>query len=101
MIIPNKVKVGGLEFEVLEDVNVNNEGQVFGSTHFRKQKIFIEPDEKQQKKEQTFFHEVLHAVWWQAGLHSRYKEQKNLEEEIVEALANGMYQVLKDNDLLK
>lgn len=102
MKILKSVKVGGLVYEVVESADIANEGNVWGSTHMKKQKIFLDPDEKDQKKEQTFLHEIMHAVWEGAGLNARYsKDQPKLEEEIICALSHGLFQVLKDNDLLK
>ncbi len=101
MKIPKKVKVGGFIYPVIENADVANEGNVYGSTHLRRQKIFLEPSETQQKKEQTFIHEVLHAIWNQIGLNTRMKDTPKLEEEIIDGLSHGLYQVLKDNDLLK
>ena len=101
MKIPKKLKIGGFIWEIKNNEEVNLEANAFGSTHFRKQKIFIDPTETQQKKEQCLIHEVFHAIWWQTGLLERYKETKEKEEEIIQALSNGLYQVLKDNKLLR
>lgn len=100
MKIPNKIKVLGFDWIVDENQNVANEGGVFGSTHHRKQIIFIDPSETQQKKEHTLIHEILHTIWWQTGLTERFKKIENLEEEVVQTLAHGLYHVLKDNNLL-
>ena len=98
MKIPKKIKIGGFIWEVCENQDVNNEGDVFGSTHYKKQKIFIEPfgNVTEQKREQTLLHEILHVVWWQTGLNRRITE-KGLDEEIIHTLSMGLYQVLKDN----
>ena len=102
MKIPKTLKIGGFIWTVEESEKIANEGNVFGSTHSRKQRIFLEPNESRQKKEHTLIHEIMHALWWQAGLNSRYKKDENkFEEEIVDALSNGLYQVLKDNNFLK
>lgn len=103
MTIPATIKIGGFQWTVEENDKVANEGGVYGSTHHTKQRIFLEPNETQQKKEQTFLHEVMHAIWDNSGLSKRYKRDKDgdIEEEIMHALSNGLYQVLKDNDLLK
>lgn len=101
MKIPNKIKIGGFIWSIEQSEKVANEGNAFGSTHMRKQRIFIEPSENQQKKEHTLIHEIMHAIWWQSGLIERFKETKNAEEEVIQAMAHGMYQVLKDNNLLK
>ena len=102
MKIPKKIKIRAFVYTVTENQDVANEGNVFGSTHLRRQKIFIEPSETQQKKEHTFIHEIIHAVWNQIGLNTRVnKDNPKLEEEIIDGLSHGLYQVLKDNNLLK
>lgn len=101
MKIPKTLKIGGFMWKIHQNQHVSNEGNSFGSTHTRHQNIFIEPSETQQKKEHTLLHEVMHALWWQTGLSSRYKEDKKIEEEVIDAISSGLYQVLKDNKMLK
>jgi hypothetical protein len=81
---------------------VTFQGECFGVAHHRDQKIFIEPDIPQQKKEQTLIHEIMHAVFWQTGLLARMKDVQGItEEEIVQALSMGLYQALNDGGMLK
>lgn len=102
MIIPKTLRILGFDWEIKKDKNVAYEGSIHGSTHTGSQIIFLEPDDTKQKNEQTLLHEVMHALWWQQGLNARYSgEQKKFEEEIIAALASGLYQVLIDNKLLK
>jgi hypothetical protein len=102
MKIPKKLKVGGLIYEVKESEEVTYEGAVWGSTHFSNQKIFLEPNEKQQKKEEAFLHEIIHICLFYCGLSKRLKRlDENLEEDLVIAISNQLYQILKDNNLLR
>lgn len=98
MKFPAKLKIGGFTWQVEENGDVSNEGNIFGSTHTRTQKIFLEPGLTKQKLEQTLLHEVMHAVWWQSGL-SKMSFDLNVEETIVHALSMGLYQVFCDNNL--
>lgn len=101
MIIPEKLKIGGFIWTIEESEDVSREGNAYGSTHHSTQKIYIDPKATPQKKEHTVLHEIMHALWWQSGLGERYKGDKNhTEEEVIQALAHGMYQVLKDNNLI-
>ena len=100
MNIPKKLKIGGMMWEVEQSNDTTNEGNCFGSTHPLTQKFFLDPKIKQQKKEQTLIHEILHAIWWTNGMRSR-KELNDHEEYIIDSLSQGLYQVLKDNGLLK
>lgn len=101
MIIPKKLKIGGLDWEITENVDVARQGQCFGTTHSFSQKIIMDTDSTEQKKVHTLIHEIMHAIWWQHGLSERFKDQPKLEEELVTTLSFGLHQVLKDNDLLK
>lgn len=100
MQIPPVIRILGFDWDIKEDKHVAHEGGIFGSTHTFSQTIFLDPAAPQQKKEQTLLHEMMHAIWWQTGLNKRYtKEKEIIEEEIIGALAQGLYQILKDNDL--
>lgn len=102
MIIPEKVKILGLTWEVKRDANVSHEGNCFGSTHCSKQVFFLAPDNTPQHDREVFIHELLHALYWQMGL-SKDKDLKSgdIEEKVVHALAAGLHQVLVDNDMVK
>lgn len=101
MNIPKKIKIGGFDWIVIESDDIAEESQVFGSTHYQKQKLFVEKSETEQKKFQTLLHEIIHALYWQTGLTEREKNKDApiKEEEFVQAISMGLYQVLKDNNL--
>jgi hypothetical protein len=102
MKIPKQLKIGGLIFKIKESQEIANQSQVWGSTHFMQQKIFISPEETQQKKEHTLLHEILHACIWTSGIGDRIRRfDKDLEEDIVNSVSNSLYQVLKDNKIIK
>ncbi len=102
MIIPKELKIGGVVWNIQESSDVANEGDCFASTHFRKQKIFIAPDETDQRKEISLFHEIIHVLLHQSGYSERMNEVQGIkEEELAKLFSHGFYQVLKDNDLLK
>lgn len=101
MKIPKELKIGGFVWIIEDNKDIAHEGQCFGSTHSYSQKIFLDPGQKEEKKQHTVIHEAMHAIWWQSGLGVRYKNTKDLEEEVISAVSMGLYQVLKDNNLLK
>ena len=45
----------------------------------------------------TLIHEVLHAVWYVQGLSSRMDTGTVTEEQVVDAVSNGLTQVMRDN----
>ena len=100
MKIPKSLKIGGHVWKITHNKDVTNEGGCFGSTHPLTQRFFLDPEISQQKQEQTLIHEILHAIWWTNGMRSR-EELKKEEEYIIDSLSQGLYQVLKDNKLLK
>lgn len=101
MNIPKELKIGAFIWTIQDSKDLAYEGQCYGSTHGYTQKIFLDPGQTDEKKRQTVIHEAMHAIWWQTGLGVRYKNTKDLEEEVISAISMGLYQVLKDNDLLK
>jgi len=101
MKIPEQIKSLGLVWEVKQLKEVAREGGCYGSTHHTTQNIFLDPDLSDQKKEQTFLHELLHIAWDGSSLARNKKFETTDEEMIVDALANMMYHILKDNDLFK
>ena len=102
MIIPKSITVNGFVWQVQFDGPLTDESNVYGSAHYKSQTIYIDPKVPRQKQEQTFLHELLHAVSWQSGLSKRMQQAKQteLEEEIITALSFGLYQALNDNGLL-
>ncbi len=100
MKIPKQIKIGGLLFEIKESEEIANQSNVWGSTHFKKQKIFLDPSENQQKKEHTLLHEIIHVCLWSSGIGDRLRRlDKDLEEDLCSSLDSQFYQVLKDNKL--
>lgn len=91
-----KINIGGFDYTVEENNDIAEQGSLFGSTHHNSQKIFIKPNTTKQQKTATLIHEVMHVIWFNTGLRSRDNIREH-EEEIIDALSNGIYQVLKDN----
>jgi hypothetical protein len=101
MKIPEHIKSIGLVWEVKQNKEISREGNCYGSTHHTTQNIYLDPELPDQKKEQTFVHELLHIAWDGSSLSRNKKFESADEEMIVDALANMMYHIFKDNDLLK
>lgn len=84
MKIPKKLKIGGIWYKV-DQVATSNSGMA----DITKSSISINKDMAQPQKEVTLLHEILHCINIQ------------LKDEPIEFLAQALYQVLKDNKLLK
>lgn len=86
MKIPNVLKIGGhyITVNVTPDVPNDNCGQF----DIKKNEILLHQDQKQTQLEASLIHEIIHAL------------NISLHEEQVEFLAQGLYQVISDNNLV-
>ena len=88
MIIPKKLKIGGHIYKVIlvDGEDINNDA---GEQNRARNIIKIRKDIPQTQLEETLLHEIIHAC------------NSGMKEEIIDGLAVSLYQVLKDNYLLK
>ena len=93
MTIPKKIKIGGHWFKIVYKHEYEDAYDKSGSRFSWSNKIFLQSDMEQSKKESVLFHEILHELSWQHHL--------DLSEAVAASIAEGMYQVLKDNRFLK
>ena len=94
MKIPKKLKIGGHTYEVRlvddgEALFLDGEGAISRDTHI----IEINSRYPQSEKEATLLHEIFHA------LNATFDEGTN--HMLVESLSQQLYQVLKDNKMLR
>ena len=89
MKLPNKIKIGGHEYNIklvepskLEDGNC-------GMIDRDKGEIYISKNLIRSEQEVTFFHEVIHII------------NSALSEEQTDSFAQSIYSLLKNNNLLK
>jgi hypothetical protein len=94
MKIPNSVRIGGVEYDVefTEIVRMGNE-LCYGSISYPDTTIQISETDGGEHQHQciTLWHEILHGIINHACL------KLENEEEVVEVLSKGVYQVLQDN----
>jgi len=86
MKIPNVLKIGGhyITVNVTPDVPNDNCGQF----DIKKNLILLHENQEQTQLEASLIHEILHAL------------NICLDEREVEFLSQGLYQVIKDNNLV-
>ena len=89
-MLPNKVKIGGIEYEIREEDGMEMKHDALGQIFYSKGHIQLEKDMPDDRKEQILIHEILHGIFYEAG----YLEQ---EEEMITRVGTVLYQVLKDN----
>ena len=96
MNIPKKINIGGIIYDVEFVKKADdelNKFNLYGNIDFVDCKIKIADGINNQMKEVTLIHEVLH------GIAQNYS--MDFKEDEIERLSNGIYQVLKENNLLK
>lgn len=96
LILPDVVNVNGIDYSVSEEdiVIVNNSTTYAGSVEYCKPHINILSSMGEQRKIQTFYHELVHAMLFEAG----FEEQ---DEDLVDRLSKVLMNVVKDNKLTK
>ena len=104
MKIPKKIKVAGKTYKVIYPYVFQERTDNLGQSNHIQQKILIANFDKSGDKladetvDETFMHEILHCVDW-AYMDSQLREK--IGEDGLACVANGLYQALKDNNLLK
>lgn len=96
MKIPEAVRIGGVDYTVTETPRLNNGTQVcYGHIDYEKALIELNPDNchNPQFSGQVLWHEILHGI----ANHANLEICEDLEENIIDTLAKGIYQVLQDN----
>lgn len=93
MTIPDKVKIGGVVFEVRRDVERLTLGPDFDANIlYSKALIEIGADQNEQIQQRNFMHELVHAIFWNLG-----ETERKDNEELVDKLAGALYQLIVDN----
>lgn len=97
MKIPQKVNIGGIIYKVKlisgTPKNDLQERNYLGRIDHCKCEITLEKDADKQVIESTFIHEIAHGL--------EYKFKMEIAEDDIDRIANGFYQVLKENNFLK
>lgn len=87
-----KVKVGGVTYKIKKVKNLVDDGEeCFGICDRRDLAIKINDSINDQRYNQTLIHEIMHAVFDEAGL------DLDNEEDIVNRISLVWYQVLIEN----
>lgn len=89
-MLPSTVKVGGVNYTVEEQENLIQKNDLWGEVNYFNAEINIDSSLSSDRKEQVLIHEVVHAIFLEAG----YKEQ---DEDMINRVGIVLHQVLKDN----
>lgn len=95
MQIPKKVRIGGIDYKVIHKPNpVSGENAVcYGVFDSERCEIQLNSERDMHPDRQgiTFLHELLHGAIFECGIES------DDEEKLVNTMARGLYQIIKDN----
>jgi hypothetical protein len=92
---PDMVKVGGIRYKVSYIPNLKDDGRPLdGQIDHSLAEISIKANMDEQIMAQTVLHEILHAIESQTG------RRHELKEPMIDAIAFGIYQVIRDNPQL-
>ena len=80
--------IGSFEYTIEVSDKLSDSGVIDND----KVRIFIDAGLDDQVKRQTLWHEILHALMFQYGL-----AQADHDEKLIDNLAHGICQVLRDN----
>lgn len=90
MIIPEKVKILHLDYDVSLADNIHDRGgDLLGQVDFLCQKIRLNAGASEEQKRETLLHEIIHAM--------DEKFRIGLKERQVEQLGVAIYNLVKDN----
>ena len=89
----NDINVAGINYkvELKETVEIREDKNYLGACRFKDAIIEISSSMNEQRQEQILIHELMHAIFNEAGI-----DIEN-EEDIVNRSSLVLYQVLKDN----
>lgn len=94
MKIPESVRIGGVEYRVLDKQPALNDGErlLYGQIDYCSNEIKLSDFEQgHEARCVTLWHEILHGIRKHANMDIQD------EEKVVEMFARGIYQVLQDN----
>ena len=89
MRIPASIKVGGHTYKVIVKLGLWREAGNHGESLHNLQEIRLETLQHSEMLGAAFIHEILHCI-------DRVYNNHNLTEDVVDAIAEGLYQVLND-----
>ena len=88
----SKVKVGAVDYDI--KLLPSREEEIYGSCVYQHQLIYLTPNMLHQQASDTLLHEVMHAIWREAGL-DHYKDLD--EEDIIRTMATWLRIVIVNN----
>jgi Zn-dependent peptidase ImmA (M78 family) len=91
LVIPQKIKILGLIYDIEQVDYISREKDLAGQFSESCLKILLRKDLPDQLKEQTLIHEIVHAILNSIG------SEKYEDEFFVTSFANVLHQIITDN----
>lgn len=95
MKLPDKVKVGGTEYKI--ELTEPRDEETVGATWNREARIQVHPGLAEDVQRTTFWHELFHAMYFDAGLDTL---DQPTEEQVVNLLSQRLVALVYDNPQL-
>lgn len=95
MNIPKTLKIGNIPYTVSLVTDQLGSSHC-GTSSLSKGEIKIDESLVKELQYETFFHEIIHQLLDQKSYHTETKD-----ESLIDTLSGGLYQVLKENNMLK
>lgn len=94
--IPKSIKVGGVNYKIeIMHLDKNDDGeQILGYCQYLDNVIQINEDASPERQEQTLYHELVHAIFFET---SNNEFQDN--EKLVDSVGLMLHQIVKNNKL--
>jgi len=89
--VPKKIKVGARTYAITFKENLLRDDGNRGCVYWHKQTVEISPILHKEQKDVTFLHECIHII------DEHMAGRTGLSEEVTNSIAEGLYQLLKDN----
>lgn len=100
LVIPSTFKLAGHTYTVKLQKDLLTTDNEFGSLNEVTHVMTLQPPDPvpQSRVESTFFHELLHAIFYELG-----ESELDKNERLIDSIANLLYQALStsDGDILK
>lgn len=102
MKIPNKVIIKNKIYSIVYDKEALRDDSIYGRTYHTKLQIILDQTQPKDQRENTFFHELLHAIIDCSPLRVDLKDSA-LQEKVAVGISEDLLLVLRVNkiDVLK
>lgn len=88
--IPTQIELAGQTFDIVKEPSIQKLANSCGQTHFDDGLIIINPQLREDTRNVTYFHELVHAILMTMG-----DQELNKDESFVDTFGNLLWQSFK------